>query len=140
MVPCESWPARLALTQAVATALAYSSDAPAARSSAVPMRVRRSAWTIGMAFHRGRPRERRVLLVVAGSMFSKRWLESKGRISGWPCRRHGLMRCEFHRAKPAAALPGKSRGQPPPRAGLRIHERNRSSSGLLASLLALHLL
>src|SRR3982074_1079903 len=45
---CESWPARLALTQPVATALASSSDAPAALSSAVPMRVRRSAWTIGM--------------------------------------------------------------------------------------------
>src|SRR5689334_23526752 len=55
MIPCESWPARLALTQPTATARASSSDAPAPRSRAVPMRVRRSAWTIGIGFPLGLP-------------------------------------------------------------------------------------
>src|SRR5215831_21109987 len=49
-MPWESWPARLALTQPVATASASACDAPAALRSAAPMRVRRSAFTIGMAF------------------------------------------------------------------------------------------
>src|SRR6266404_2789495 len=49
-MPCESWPARLALTQPTATAPASSSDAPAALSSAAPMRVKRSACTEGMGF------------------------------------------------------------------------------------------
>src|SRR5581483_3755450 len=48
MTPCESWPARLALTQPTATAVASSSEAPEARSSALPILVRRSAWTVGM--------------------------------------------------------------------------------------------
>src|SRR5213080_4930188 len=67
ITPCESWPARLALTQPTATASASSSDAPAARSSAALIRVRRSAWTIGMEISSTfeRPRERRVLLVAA---------------------------------------------------------------------------
>src|SRR3954447_14172097 len=52
ITPWESWPARLALTQPLATASASSSEAPAARRSAALMRVRRSAWTIGMAFPR----------------------------------------------------------------------------------------
>src|SRR5277367_2205138 len=49
-MPWESWPARLALTQPTATALASSSVAPAALSNAVPIRLRRSGWTIGMGF------------------------------------------------------------------------------------------
>src|SRR5882672_3064387 len=48
MIPCESWPARLALTQPMATAFASSCDAPAARRRAVPIFVRRSAWTVGI--------------------------------------------------------------------------------------------
>src|SRR6266545_2428508 len=55
MMPWESWPARLALTQPTATDLASSSDAPAALSIAAPMRVRRSAWTIGIGFPHGMP-------------------------------------------------------------------------------------
>src|SRR5215468_10730493 len=50
MMPCESWPARLALTQPTATAFASSSEAPAALKSAVPIRERRSALTIRMGF------------------------------------------------------------------------------------------
>src|SRR4030081_116665 len=65
MMPWESCPARLALTQPVATALASSSDAPAALSSAVPIRVRRSAWTIGMGFLMACPPDMRVLFIVA---------------------------------------------------------------------------
>src|SRR5262249_44286562 len=49
MIPWESWPTRLALTQPVATASASSWDAPAARSSAEPIWVKRSAGTVGMA-------------------------------------------------------------------------------------------
>src|ERR1043166_1413661 len=68
ITPCESWPARLALTQPTATAWASSSDAPEALRRAAPMRVRRSAWTIGIGlpleFPQARPRFRRVLLVV----------------------------------------------------------------------------
>src|SRR3954453_1399862 len=63
MMPCESWPARLALTQPMATALASSSDAPAAFNKAVPIRVRRSAWTIGM----GPPLEPPGVLLVVGA-------------------------------------------------------------------------
>src|ERR1017187_668191 len=73
MIPCESWPARLALTQPTATALASSSDAPAALSSAAPMRVRRSAWTIGMGVPLATPARERGLLLVEGRMVSKRW-------------------------------------------------------------------
>src|SRR5262245_41641573 len=47
-MPCESWPARLALTQPTATASASSGDAPAARSSAAPILTRRSASTVGI--------------------------------------------------------------------------------------------
>src|SRR6478735_10243611 len=64
ITPWESWPARLALTQPEATAWASSSDAPAAFSSAAPMRVRRSAWTIGMGFPQNARVGQRVLLVV----------------------------------------------------------------------------
>src|SRR5690242_2384443 len=76
MMPWESWPARLALTQPTATAVASASDAPAAFNSAVPMRVRRSAWTIGMGFPRNRARGTRVLLAQdpgkVGTGFPKR--------------------------------------------------------------------
>src|ERR1700722_5017601 len=80
MTPCESWPARLALTQPVATAPASSSDAPAALSSAAPMRARRSAWTIGMGVPRDQcPRESGSCLLSPGSclwlMVSKRWAD-----------------------------------------------------------------
>src|SRR5262245_3849459 len=47
-MPCESWPARLALTHPTATASASSCEAPAARSSAAPIFVRRSAPTVGI--------------------------------------------------------------------------------------------
>src|SRR3979411_2744599 len=100
MMPCESCPARLALTQPVATALASSSDAPAALSSAVPIRVRRSAWTIGMGFPLGMPAR------YAGLVHCRlpTWSQSGGRRARaeYPpqaCHRHGLARGGFHPAE-----------------------------------------
>src|SRR5262245_16035790 len=56
MTPCESWPARLALTQPTETAAASSSEAPEARSRAMPILVSCSAWTIGMGILRSMAR------------------------------------------------------------------------------------
>ena len=41
------------------------------------------------------PREKRVLFVIAGNMVSKRWPESKGRMSGAGMPRHGRAAADF---------------------------------------------
>src|SRR3984885_9132082 len=87
MIPWESWPARLALTQPTPTALASSSDAPAALSKAAPMRVRRSACTIAMGVPLATPARERVLLVVAGA-----WSQSGDRRASGKYRNAGAGR------------------------------------------------
>src|SRR5690242_4481698 len=97
MMPWESWPARLALTQPDATAWASSSDAPAALSSAAPMRVRRSAWTIGMGFLKMPAREGGSCLLYDAA--SSQTAEARARPE-CPCRHagDGPHPARFHRA------------------------------------------
>src|SRR5690242_7026006 len=83
MMPWESWPARLALTHPEATACASPSEAPAALSSAAPMRVRRSAWTIGMGFLEMPAREDGSCLLVEAA--SSQTAEARARPE-CPCR------------------------------------------------------
>ena len=44
------------------------------------------------------------MFVVVDCMVSKRWLESKSRLSAWPRREHGIARSGFHGAELAVAL------------------------------------
>jgi hypothetical protein len=78
------------------------------------MRVRRSAWTFGMEFpHLERPRERRVLLVAAAGMVSKRRRQGKrGNILLAMPQARFSRTFEFHPAKIRTCL---RRGQHPGR-------------------------
>src|ERR1700730_7993618 len=101
ITPCESWPARLALTQPTATAPASSSDAPAAFKSAAPMRVRRSAWTIGMGFPQTTARVRGGSCLFAGA-----WSQSRLPIAITP---RPILVCKFMGAMQRRHLPAAGR-------------------------------
>src|ERR1700761_7441648 len=104
MMPWEAGPARFALTQPPATALASSSEAPSALSSAALIRVKRSAWMMGMGFPLSAPACEAGLvvtsLVVAVLMVAKSWSQSDGRrASGkneWPGAAKSGLRRGFH--------------------------------------------
>src|SRR6202020_2990158 len=122
MMPWESWPARLALTQPAATALASSSEAPAALSSAALIRLKRSAWMMGMGFPLSTP-ALDAGLVVASLVVSASWSQSGGRRARakneWPVAARSGRAFGFHTAEltpgqtpPTAGRPAGS-GQPP---------------------------
>src|SRR3984893_17346616 len=109
MTPWESWPARLALTQPTATALASSSDAPAALSRAAPMRVRRSACTIAMGGPLSTPAHERVLLVVVGTWSQSDDRRASGKISKSGAAASAAAPFRFHQGDlECPALRGKS--------------------------------
>src|SRR6185437_2657594 len=106
MMPWESWPARLALTQPEATARASSSEAPAALSSAAPMRVRRSAWTIGMGFLKMPAREYGSCLLSGGHRL-KRLERGQGQNIHAAMPALGVLRPRFHCAGNGAGRPAQ---------------------------------
>src|SRR5262249_20073779 len=71
----------------LATALASCSDAPAACRIAAPMRVRRSAWTIGMGFPQKMPARKAGLACCRQAIVSNASDDGKARMSVpvWAC-------------------------------------------------------